>query len=119
MAVSVQITYECADPDRLATFWAAALGYEKQSPPAGFESWGAFLAAQGEALVRHRATRPGARPRVGNGIAMAASAALGRLLEELDYFGVAAELAGARLARHVGVTEARLALGRLVARDLL
>jgi predicted enzyme related to lactoylglutathione lyase len=25
------ITFDCADPDRLATFWAATLGYEKES----------------------------------------------------------------------------------------
>ena len=47
MAVPVQIVIDCADPDRLATFWATALGYKKQDPPDGFESWQAFLAAQG------------------------------------------------------------------------
>jgi hypothetical protein len=47
MATGVQITFDCADPDRLATFWAAALGYEKQAPPAGYASWPEFLAAQG------------------------------------------------------------------------
>jgi hypothetical protein len=47
MATSVQVVFDCADPDRLATFWAAALGYKKQDPPAGFESWEAFLKAQG------------------------------------------------------------------------
>jgi hypothetical protein len=47
MATSIQITFDCADPDRLATFWAAALGYEKQAPPPGYASWPEFLAAQG------------------------------------------------------------------------
>jgi hypothetical protein len=47
MAVRFQVTFDCADPDRVATFWAAALGYEKQAPPPGYESWPAFLAAQG------------------------------------------------------------------------
>ena len=47
MAVPVQIVIDCADPDRLATFWATALGYKKQDPPEGFESWQAFLSAQG------------------------------------------------------------------------
>jgi len=47
MAVSVQITIDCADPDRLARFWAAALGYELQAPPAGYASWPEFLTAQG------------------------------------------------------------------------
>ena len=47
MASSVQVTFDCADPDRLATFWAATLGYQKQDPPAGYATWQEFLAAQG------------------------------------------------------------------------
>jgi hypothetical protein len=47
MATSFQVTFDCADPNRLATFWAAALGYQLQDPPPGFASWPAFLAAQG------------------------------------------------------------------------
>ena len=47
MATPIQVTFDCADPDRLATFWAAALGYKKQDPPAGYPTWQAFLAAQG------------------------------------------------------------------------
>ena len=47
MATSVQVTIDCADPDRLATFWATALGYKKQDPPEGFSSWQDFLIAQG------------------------------------------------------------------------
>jgi hypothetical protein len=43
MATSVQITFDCADPDRLARFWAATLGYKIQDPPEGFASWEAFL----------------------------------------------------------------------------
>ncbi len=31
----------------LSTFWAEALGYEVQPPPPDFDSWPAFLAAQG------------------------------------------------------------------------
>jgi hypothetical protein len=43
----VQIAMDCANPSRLAEFWAAALpGYALQPPPAGFDSWPAFLAAQ-------------------------------------------------------------------------
>ena len=33
MATSVHIVFDCADPDKLATFWAAALHYKKQVPP--------------------------------------------------------------------------------------
>lgn len=47
MATSVQITFDCADPDLLAAFWAEALGYQVQPPPEGFASWPAFLQAQG------------------------------------------------------------------------
>jgi Glyoxalase-like domain len=39
MAVSFQLVIDCTDPDRLARFWAAALGYELEPPPAGFASW--------------------------------------------------------------------------------
>ncbi|NJO05161.1 MAG: VOC family protein [Chloroflexaceae bacterium] len=47
MATSVQITFDCTDPNRLATFWADVLGYQVQPPPAGFASWEAFMTAQG------------------------------------------------------------------------
>ena len=47
MATGVQIVFDCADPDTLATFWAAALHYKKQDPPSGFASWPDFLKAQG------------------------------------------------------------------------
>jgi predicted enzyme related to lactoylglutathione lyase len=34
------ITFACEDPDRLAGFWAAALGYVKQeAPPEFMEAW--------------------------------------------------------------------------------
>ena len=47
MATPIQVTFDCADPDRLATFWATALDYKKQDPPAGYATWPEFLAAQG------------------------------------------------------------------------
>lgn len=47
MATGVQIVFDCGDPDKLATFWAAALHYKLQDPPAGFASWPDFLKAQG------------------------------------------------------------------------
>jgi catechol 2,3-dioxygenase-like lactoylglutathione lyase family enzyme len=47
MATRFQVTFDCADPDALAGFWAAALGYQKQDPPEGFDRWEEFLAAQG------------------------------------------------------------------------
>ncbi|HEX6468591.1 MAG TPA: VOC family protein [Streptosporangiaceae bacterium] len=47
MARDVQITFDCADPAALAAFWAEALGYKVQDPPAGFESWDQALEAMG------------------------------------------------------------------------
>ncbi|MBO1754468.1 VOC family protein [Allobranchiibius sp. CTAmp26] len=47
MTAEIQITYDCADPDRLARFWAAMLGYQLQPPPKGFESWDEALASFG------------------------------------------------------------------------
>jgi Glyoxalase-like domain len=47
VATSVQIVFDCANPDILATFWAEALHYQKQDPPSGFASWPDFLKAQG------------------------------------------------------------------------
>jgi hypothetical protein len=47
MAIPIQVTFDCADPGRLAPFWAAVLGYKLQDPPEGYDSWPAFLAAIG------------------------------------------------------------------------
>lgn len=47
MATSIQVVFDCADPDLLAKFWAAALHYKEQEPPAGYDSWEGFLRAQG------------------------------------------------------------------------
>lgn len=43
MATSIQVVFDCADPDRLAKFWAVALHYKIQDPPSGFGSWAEFL----------------------------------------------------------------------------
>ena len=43
----VQITFDCADPGALASFWAVALGYQLQPPPPGFDDWDAALDAWG------------------------------------------------------------------------
>jgi catechol 2,3-dioxygenase-like lactoylglutathione lyase family enzyme len=45
MARELQVTIDCADPARLALFWAEALGYQVQGPPLGFETWDAALDA--------------------------------------------------------------------------
>ena len=46
MATSIQVVFDCADPGRIAHFWASALGYKLQDPPPGFDSWPEFLKAQ-------------------------------------------------------------------------
>jgi len=45
MARDIQVTFDCADPARLAAFWADALGYRVQAPPEGFASWDDALEA--------------------------------------------------------------------------
>lgn len=49
----IQITFDCPDPDALARFWAAALGYVVQPPPEGFETWEAFLTSIGVPESEH------------------------------------------------------------------
>jgi hypothetical protein len=39
MTTRFQLVIDCTDPDLLAHFWAAALGYELEPPPAGFATW--------------------------------------------------------------------------------
>jgi hypothetical protein len=39
VAINFQVVIDCADPDRLSRFWAAALGYELEPPPTGFATW--------------------------------------------------------------------------------
>ena len=39
MAIRYQLVMNCADPDLMARFWAAALGYELEPPPEGFDTW--------------------------------------------------------------------------------
>ena len=36
---TVQVTFDCADPERVARFWCEVLGYVVPPPPPGFESW--------------------------------------------------------------------------------
>ncbi len=44
-APTFQVTFDCADPDRLARFWAEVLGYELDRPPEGYASWEDYLRA--------------------------------------------------------------------------
>ena len=47
MSLNLQITFDCADPDRLAHFWADLLGYQLDPPPPGYDSWEDWLREQG------------------------------------------------------------------------
>ena len=47
MATRVHVTFDAADPARLAAFWAAALHYVVPEPPPGFASWDDWARAQG------------------------------------------------------------------------
>jgi len=49
----IQITFDAADPLRLGTFWAEALGYHLEPPPSGYASWGAFLTSLGIPATEH------------------------------------------------------------------
>lgn len=40
----VQVTFDCAAPERVARFWCEVLGYVVPPPPPGFDSWEAFAA---------------------------------------------------------------------------
>ncbi|MFB9924471.1 VOC family protein [Amycolatopsis halotolerans] len=42
MAKRLQIAIDCAEPERLADFWAEALGYAVETPPAGASTWAEF-----------------------------------------------------------------------------
>ena len=37
-----QVTFDCAEPERLARFWCDVLGYVVPPPPEGFVSWDHF-----------------------------------------------------------------------------
>jgi Glyoxalase-like domain len=39
MSTPFQIVIDCKDPELLARFWAAALGYVLEPPPEGFATW--------------------------------------------------------------------------------
>ncbi|MGH1564508.1 VOC family protein [Mumia sp. DW29H23] len=47
MATTWGLTIDCESPARVAAFWSLALGYVEPEPPAGHESWQAWLSAQG------------------------------------------------------------------------
>jgi hypothetical protein len=38
----IQVTFDCAEPERVARFWCEVLGYVPPPPPEGFASWDDF-----------------------------------------------------------------------------
>ncbi|WP_069767864.1 VOC family protein [Streptomyces sp. LUP30] len=37
-----QVTFDCAEPERVARFWCEVLGYVVPPPPKGFDTWDAY-----------------------------------------------------------------------------
>jgi hypothetical protein len=48
MTAEFQLVIECADPEPLARFWVAALGYEFQPPPDCYDNWTATGVSEDE-----------------------------------------------------------------------
>lgn len=47
MTAEFQLVIDCADPELLARFWVAALGYEFEPPPDGYDDWDGYWRAVG------------------------------------------------------------------------
>jgi hypothetical protein len=47
MDMELQLTIDCADPQRMVAFWAPALGYTPEPPPEGHATWRAYWATLG------------------------------------------------------------------------
>ena len=47
MTAQFQLVIDCADPEPLARFWVAALGYEFEPPPDGYDNWDDYWRAVG------------------------------------------------------------------------
>lgn len=42
----LQVTFDCAEPERVARFWCEVLGYVVPAPPDGFATWADYDMAQ-------------------------------------------------------------------------
>jgi hypothetical protein len=47
MYTKIQVVFDAAEPEKLAEFWALALGYVTEPPPEGFSSWEDFARSAG------------------------------------------------------------------------
>ena len=69
MSRTIQVTFDCADPERLSRFWAAVLGYVNPGPPGCdaatgqdvFDAWHEFLGQ--DRRTRDRVELAGPPPR--------------------------------------------------------
>ncbi len=52
MSLTVQISFDCADPHALAGFWIEVLGYRYDDPPPGYATWDEALDALDVPLER-------------------------------------------------------------------
>ncbi|MET8769500.1 VOC family protein [Streptomyces sp. NPDC004658] len=41
-----QVTFDCAEPERVARFWCEVLGYDVPPPPKGFATWDDYHRSQ-------------------------------------------------------------------------
>ena len=51
---TVQVTFDCAEPERVARFWCEVLGYVVPPPPPDFDSWDDFDRTLPEAVQGSR-----------------------------------------------------------------
>ena len=47
MDLTLQLTIDCGDPQRLVAFWTTALGYVPEPPPEGHATWRGFWTETG------------------------------------------------------------------------
>ena len=47
MEMTLQLTIDCADTQKLVAFWSEALGYVPEPPPGGHATWREYWAAMG------------------------------------------------------------------------
>lgn len=45
--MTLQLTIDCSDPQRMVAFWAEALGYAPEPPPDGHATWRAYWVSAG------------------------------------------------------------------------
>lgn len=45
--MTLQLTIDCSDPQKMVIFWVEALGYVPEPPPGGHATWRAYWAAVG------------------------------------------------------------------------